>query len=302
MSSFEINSGDYQAIVRLQGGGLSSLKFKGRDLVDPYVDNELHRFRGDVLVPWPNRIRDGKYSFQSKNYTLPINESSRSNALHGLVLHSQWEVNSHSESEIELSTLLKASENYPSDLLVTTRYKLDLQGLAWSISACNKGENEAPYGVSIHPYLVAEPETKVDEGTLTLPSKEFMSVDKDRLLPLGIQEVTRDFDFNSGNKIGNSFIDHAFRIDRENRSQAIKVRGPSGCGVQMEYSADLKWIQIHTADRDGGKDSRTCLAVEPMTCPPDAFNSGLDLIILAKNQEHESRWLISAIQESDREI
>jgi aldose 1-epimerase len=294
--TIEIRSGDFQAEIRLKGAGLNFLKFQNRDLVDPYVrEDEPHRFRGVVLAPWPNRIRDGRYTFNGREFTLRKNENNRGNALHGLVFDVDWGIQTRESNSVSLATLVHANDGYPTDLEVIVRYTLSGEGLECKVDSKNIGKQSAPYGVSIHPYLVADETFKVDQCVLTMPSHEYMEVDRDRLLPLGVNKITSNLDFNSGKQIGTDFIDHAFHIDKSKENQYVTLVAPSGKGVKISYSETAKWIQIHTADREGGADSRTCLAVEPMSCPPDAFNSGVDLTVLSAGESHTIFWEISAI-------
>ena len=292
----ELRSGDYQAEIRLRGAGLNFLKFQNRDLVDSYVaEDEPHRYRGVVLAPWPNRIRDGRYTFNEREFILHKNENNRGNALHGLVFDVDWSIQTKETNSVSLTTLIHANEGYPTDLVVVAKYTLSKEGLECTVDSKNLGSQSAPYGVSIHPYLIADKSSKVDQCVLTMPSHEYIEVDLDRLLPTGVSDVPKNFDFNAGKLIGPDFIDHAFHIDRSKKDQHVTLVAPSGKGVKMTYSGAAKWIQIHTADREGGADSRSCLAVEPMSCPPDAFNSGVDLSVLSVGETHTMSWQISAI-------
>ena len=274
MADIELSAGDYCAEIRLDGAGLNSLTFNGRNLVEPFVPLHPEKFRGDVLAPWPNRIRDGKYAYEGVEYQVPLTEPARQNALHGLVNLSLWSLLSKNTTRAELTYELPESEFYPSTLKLLTIYEISEQGLLIEIIVENIGERTAPFGVSIHPYLVADSESKVDYWSLQTPS---------------------NLDFRYPRQIGNTFIDHAFLVDESLKETNIEILAPSGNGVGMSYSKNLNWIQIHTADRDGGADSRRSLAVEPMTCPPDAFNSGIDLLHLLPAQIERSTWKIYAL-------
>jgi aldose 1-epimerase len=136
----------------------------------------------------------------------------------------------------------------------------------------------------------------VNEWNLRMPSMKYLEVDPERLLPISIEDCsTRNFDFHNGRKIGNLVIDHAFQIDSEDRKQRIELTSSTRSGVWMEYDSSSKWIQIHTADRENGIGSRKSLAVEPMSCPPDAFNSRVDIIWLKPRDSHEMSWRIGAL-------
>ena len=296
MSEVVIKFGEYEASIREKGAGLNWLRHMNRNLVDPYQPMDTRFFRGDLLAPWPNRIRDGIYLVDGITYRAPINESARMTALHGLIFDLNWKITQRTESIVKLEVELLASEAYPTSLHIEVKYSLSQAGLEISIAASNTGARRAPYGVSIHPYLVATPGSSVDEWSLQLPSHQVLEVDADRLLPIALKDCRElNFDFRGGEIIGNRFIDHAFKVDL-NLPRVIILKATNGHGVRMSFDETLPWIQIHTADRDGGIGSRTCLAVEPMTCPPDAFRSGEDLIWLDAGDRTQSTWKIENLE------
>jgi aldose 1-epimerase len=263
--------------------------------VEPFKLGNPGRYRGDLLAPWPNRIRDGKYLVENKMYVVPINEIDRQTALHGLINHLYWNVIEATENRVELEVELSESDSYPTSLVFIVKYELSNMGLAIDIKATNSGDKRAPYGVSIHPYLVANSSEKVNQWKLRLHSSQVLAVDDRRLLPIKLCDVSElDYDFQNGEVIGNRFIDHAFKVDAS-APRSVTLLSQDGYGVEMEFDESSHWVQIHTADREGGSDSRACLAVEPMTCPPDAFNSKIDLIWLEPHQSTTSSWRISGI-------
>jgi aldose 1-epimerase len=78
--------GDQQAVIVEVGGGLRAYSAGGRELVDGYGAHEMSSSgRGQVLIPWPNRLEGGSYEFDGKHHQLPLNEPERRNAIHGLV-------------------------------------------------------------------------------------------------------------------------------------------------------------------------------------------------------------------------
>lgn len=284
MSTYQINNGAFEATIESFGAALIKLSGDGFELIEP--DTKPGLYAGTVLAPWPNRIKDGRYLFSGEEFHVPINETSKSNALHGLVAEVDWKVIDKSESKITFQTILDSSDIYPGKLKLTTTYEIKENKCQIEISAENIGSKPAPYGVSIHTYLVAGGGQKVDELQLQLPSHQYLEVDKERLLPIEVKSVEgTDFDFRKPKKIANTFIDHAFRYSPDFDRQVSLINN-DGRAVIMKFDSETKWIQIHTADRTGGTDSRMALAVEPMTCPPDAFNSKEDLIVLAPGQSH----------------
>jgi aldose 1-epimerase len=292
MNSIKIESDNYIARIITQGGALTELKYGNRDLVE--MPGPSQNFCGALLAPWPNRIRDGKYSWMGQNFHPPVNEPQRNNNLHALVFDKEWLLVKQTRVSATLSLSVKKSIAYPTDLDMSVTYFLSDKGLHWQIDARNVGNLVAPYGVGIHPYLIAGPNVINDQCTLKMAASYFMEVDSVRLLPTGIKGVEgTSFDFRNGRVIGSQFIDHAFRMD--NYNSRIEFCNPEGTGVWISSDENAKWCQIHTADRDGGEGSRKQLAVEPMTCGADSFNSKEDIIQLLPGQTHSMYWKIGAL-------
>src|SRR5262245_1734340 len=86
-----IKTGATEAVVVEVGGGLRALSVSGAEILDGYAEGELPPGgAGQVLAPWPNRIRDGQYVFDGVPHQLPLTEPTRHNSLHGLVNWSRW--------------------------------------------------------------------------------------------------------------------------------------------------------------------------------------------------------------------
>ncbi|CAB4600158.1 unannotated protein [freshwater metagenome] len=288
-----ISHGEYTSEISTMGAALTSLSFAGSNLIEKRTHPRY--FSGEILAPWPNRIEDGKYSFRDLGYVLPINEVTRNTALHGLVFDKPWQVISQEQDQITLGITIDDHEIYPGILELEIHYKLEDLGLLSTLTATNCGDSAIPYGASTHPYISVPGLESVNDFMLQLGASHVLLTDDERYLPTDLVDVVANgFDFRSGRIIGEQFINHAFLQDPD-LPREILVTSQSGKGVLISFSENAKWIQIHTADRDGGEDSRRVLAVEPMTCPPDAFNSGIDLIELLPGESHELSWRIKVI-------
>ncbi len=172
---------------------------------------------------------------------------------------------------------------------MTARYLLDSDGLRVDIGARNDGDADAPYGVSIHPWFVAGSEP-LSEWELTLPAAEVLTTD-DRLLPTGVVAVEGALDFRNGSRLGDTVLDHAFTgIDFADGTAAATLRAPDGTGVQISWDEGSRWVQVCTGDQAGPDLNRRAIAIEPMTCPPDAFGSGEGLVRLRPGQAHSVSW------------
>ncbi|MDR1189833.1 MAG: aldose 1-epimerase family protein [Bifidobacteriaceae bacterium] len=294
-----IETGPYRATIASVGATLRQLQYEGRDLVVPFAADQVRPFyRGAVLAPWPNRVIDGHYLLSGSAQQLPLTEPSRGHALHGLVGWLDFAIASQVAGGVYLVQVVEAQDGYPCRIGLEVSYRLDaLTGLTWQVTAINLGATDAPYGTAPHPYLVAGP-SRLDEWELTLPAHSFIEVEGPRLLPAGQRDVSGTaFDFLSGRPLGSGEVDHAFSDldwDADGHASAV-LRDPSGSGVVMTWDKSCPWVQVHTADQPLREYNRLGLALEPMTCPPDAFNSHQDLVWLAPDQTHQATWQIAAL-------
>lgn len=219
----------------------------------------------------------------------------RGNALHGLVGDRPWTIDDQTAESVLLGHRVWPTVGYPFLLDLELRYSVDERGLTFELSARNSGPGEAPYGCSIHPYLVAGRGT-VDDWTLRLPADSYLTVDPERLLPQRVRPVD-EFDFRDGRSLAGLVVDHAFTglAPDDSVGCSLDVIAQDGGGVSMSWNRATPWVQICTADRPEPEFHRTGLAAEPMTCPPDAFNSGTDLITLAPGERHTTRIGIAGL-------
>jgi len=298
----------YEAAIASVGASLRSLTFGGRDLVVPFAADEVRpAYRGTTLAPWPNRVVDGLHRFGGREHQLALTEPDRSHALHGLLSWADWNVLDASGEHVTLTATVAAQAGYPWWVVVSTTYRLDADGLSQTVTATNLSHTPAPWGTGPHPYLVAGP-ARLDEWTLTLPADTVLEVTPDRLSPVALASVSVDadrFDFREARVLGAVEIDHAYTdLVRDADSRVtVTVTDPSGTGVAMTWDEVCPWVQIHTADLPAGPGTpghRAGLAVEPMTCAPDAFNDDAydydtGVIALARGSSHTAGWNISAL-------
>lgn len=288
-----LRSGDYAAEVASVGASLRTLTVAGRDLVVPFDAEQVRPlYRGAVLVPWPNRVVDGRYAFDGAPQQLPLTEPERGHALHGLAAWTDYRIDSRSADRAVLEAEVPAQAGYPHRLRVRASYRLDGDGLHAAITATNTGPSRAPYGAAPHPYLVGGP-GRVDDWALELPAERLLEVEPARLVPRDVADVAGGpLDFRTARPIGDRFIDHAYT---GLEAGVARVSSPTG-GVELTWDAAVApWVQVHTADRPEAEANRVGLAVEPMTCPPDAFNSGRDLIVLEPGASSTLEWHLRAL-------
>ncbi|MBB5640605.1 aldose 1-epimerase [Cryobacterium roopkundense] len=267
----------------------------------PFDANQVRPFfRGAILAPWPNRVVGGRYTFGGVEQQLSITEPSRGHALHGLVSWLNFALVRQASDRLALEATVEAQPGYPHRVTLEVEFALDAGGLRTVVTAVNTGGNDAPFGVAPHPYLVAG-EGRVNDWTLEIPARRILTVTPDRLIPLHLRDVGAGglaaFDFRAPRTIGDTFIDHAFTgLDRDEEGKStVRLTTNAGSGVELSWGGECPWVQVHTADQLEPSTDRIGLAVEPMTCPPDAFNSGVNVNVLEPADSARASWTIRAI-------
>jgi aldose 1-epimerase len=289
----EIQAGDYAATVTALGATLRSLTISGRDLTTTFDPDVLPPHgAGQLLAPWPNRIDHGSYTFEGVTHQLALSEPMLGNAIHGLTRFTLFDLIERTAASVTLRSQAHGAQGYPFAVQVDATYSLDpAHGLTVAVTATNKGSRPAPWGTAAHPYLtVATP--LVDDCELTLPASQWLPVDE-RLIPAGPpQDVTgTQFDFTTPRKLASTALDTAFTaLSRDSGGRAwVHVEG-GGAHTGMWMDASYGWLQVFTADGLEPEHRRAALAVEPMTCPPNAFTTGTDRIRLAPGESASHQW------------
>ncbi len=275
---YEIGAAGYAAVVTESGAALRRLTHHGRDVVDGFgVDEMSSGGRGQLLVPWPNRIRDGRYSFGGRELQLGLTDPSRGNASHGLARWAAWTVEEHTPTSVSLVYRVMAQSGYPWTLDLHVLYDLSADGLVVTQTATNLSAAPAPYASGAHPYLCVG--DAIEGLELTVPAHTRILTD-DRQLPVGTEPVGAAYDVRAPRRIGDAVLDEGFGdLDRVDGRATVVLRDPSvDRGVALWVDEHHHWLQVFTPPAEG---ARPGLAVEPMTAPADAFNSGTDLVTLA---------------------
>ncbi len=286
-----LRGGGYEAAVSSIGASLRMLRDVHGDLV-LWNDADAPRpaMSGATLAPWPNRIAQARYVFDGVEHELPVTEPGRAHALHGLVADAAFVATERASDAVTLAAEVLPQPGYPWHVGVEVHVAVGPTGLRQEVRAINLGTGVAPVGLGGHPYLVAA--GPLAGWRLSLPADEVLLLGSD-LIPVGAARVARhpDLDFRVPRAVGAFPLNHAFgdlRADPDGRIRATLVDG-SGVGVEISWTPDVPWVQLYSLELDG----RGALAVEPMTCPPDAFNSHQDLRRLAPGESTSASWLIA---------
>jgi aldose 1-epimerase len=288
----EIAHGDQRAVVVEVGGGLRTYVAGGRELLYGYEAGEMCRSgRGQVLLPWPNRLEGGSYEFDGRRHQLPLDDPEEDAAIHGLVRWAAWRVGERDSGGVTMEHVIHPRPGFPFRLEVQIEYRVSDDGLGVRTTATNRGGKACPYGCGAHPYLTVGTPT-IDPVILCAPGRTLLRSDE-RGIPTGSEPVAgTDHDFRRPTPIGATRLDNALTdLERDCDGLAeVSLADPAGeAALRLWADESYPYLMLFTGD-PLPEVNRRALAVEPMTCPPNAFRTGRDLIRLEPGQSFTSAW------------
>jgi aldose 1-epimerase len=282
---YEIQAGPYRAALAEVGAGLAGFWHDGSPVtVESSPDALPPKSTGAVLLPWPNRIAGGRYSFGGVDYQLALTEPAKLNASHGLVRFVRWSAGRHDGSSVTLVHDLVPQTGYPFELHLEVSYRLTAEdGLRVHAVATNTGRSAAPFGAGFHPYLDLAAHD-LDSAELLVPAGAVLDTD-DRSIPTGSRPVEgTDFDFRAARPIGSTRLDHGF-ADLTGSAAVLRAEQRA---VEVTWDAAYRYLQVFTPPFI--TPGRNAVAIEPMSCPANAFNTGEGLITLEPGQSWTGSW------------
>ncbi|MCT9933478.1 aldose 1-epimerase family protein [Planotetraspora sp. A-T 1434] len=314
-----IAAGGYRAVLTEVGAGIRSLTYDDRPLLMDYPAGQpAVGGAGQLLLPWPNRVEDGRYDFDGQTRQLAISEPRTGHATHGFTRWLPWTVLAEDATSIRFRLRLFPQLGYPHVLDLTVAYSVSPSGLEVEVAATNVGASAAPYGMGAHPYLTlgtGHVDDAVDDAVLELPAAQWLEVD-DRKIPIARHGVEgTDYDFRTARPVGGLALDTPFTGLRRDADGLVRVRlrsadasadGPAdgsadgAYGVELWAGDGIEWLQVYTGDTLPDGYRRAGIAVEPMSCPPNAFATGEDLIRLTPGDHVSHRWGVRAWPDSAR--
>jgi len=285
-----LSAGPAELAVELRGGGLRRLTVGDWDLLAGYPTGTIvGGWPGAVLLPWPNRLRNGRWTWQGRELQLPVGSPEAPNAIHGLVGWQPWRVLAAEADRVTVTTTVEPHPGYPFRLAAAVDYALTPDRLTVTPRVRNLGTDPAPFGAGFHPYFSvgATDDGDVGEAELTLPARTALVLDGG--LPTGERTP---FDGDIG-RIGDRVLDDALTdLDRDADGWArTRLRGPAG-ELELAVDAAWPWLQVFTGDTLPAGRRRRSVAMEPMTCPPNALADGVDLIVLDPGAEWSGTWSV----------
>ena len=286
-----LTAGGADLVVELRGGGLRSLTVGDWDLLDSYPPGTvIEGWPGAVLLPWPNRIRDGRWTWEGRELQLEVVSPEAPTAIHGLVAWQSWSVLASAEDGVTVGTVVEPHPGYPFRLAAAVDYRLAEGELSVTVRVRNLGADRAPFGVGMHPYLRvgAEQDGDIGEADLTLPVRTVLDLDGG--LPTGGRSPVDG----AVGRIGDRALDDAFTdLVRDDDGWArARLRGPAGT-LELAVDGAWSWLQVFSGDQLPEGRRRQSLAIEPMTCPPNAFADGTDLLVLDPGADWAGTWTLT---------
>ena len=282
--------GGQRAVVTAVGASIREYTVDGRDVVLPFDETQIPpAFSGAVLAPWPNRLRDGVYSYDGTSFEVPLTEHLRHTALHGLVASTTFETTDADTTSVTLEHVIVPTHGYPWPVRVRLTYALTAAGLHVTAEGTNLGATTAPYGIGFHPWL-SPGDGQVDDCTLQVDAGRHVTVD-DRLLPTGTEPASGDSDLRAARTLRGLDLDDAWTdvVRDADGLSWIRLGCPDGRTVALwADGATMAW-QVCTGDTVAHI-ARRGVAAEPMTCVADAFRTGDDVVHLAPGASHTITW------------
>ncbi|MBV9170896.1 MAG: aldose 1-epimerase family protein, partial [Chloroflexi bacterium] len=294
-AQIEIHSSRLRAVVVEVGGGLRELTYDGHHLLDGYAaDAMADGGRGQPLLPWPNRLEDGQYEFDGHRLQLPIDNPAQHNAMHGLTRWRNWSSVDRADDRVRVEHRLYPEPGYPFTLELSIEYRLDASGLTVETTATNRGTDRLPFGAGFHPYFTVGTQ-HVGQAELQLPARQIVELDPHRMLPTGKRVAVEgsQLDFRAPRLVGSTVMDNCFTdLQRGADGRArVRVRNPdSGLEIAVWVAEPFGYIQAFTGETLAPARRRQGIAIEPMTCPPNAFHTGTDVIIIESGQARAMAW------------
>ncbi|HVT42613.1 MAG TPA: aldose 1-epimerase family protein [Acidimicrobiales bacterium] len=295
---WRIGHGQHEVVVCEVGATLRHYAVGETQVLDGFGPDEWsHSGRGQVLAPWPNRLADGRYEFNGVRAQAALDEPERRNAIHGLVRWLPWTLQTRHQNQLSLRLQLHPSPGYPFSLLLELEYHVGRDGLTVTTTAQSLEEGPVPFGIGFHPYLTAGTET-IDGAILHVPAAHTLDLD-DRGLPTGALTPVAgtDRDFSAARFVGPAVLDTAFTTLERDAEGIVRagLDAPGGAtGATLWADAGFSYLMVYTGDTLGDvARRRRAVAIEPMTCPPNALRTDTDVIVLQPGREWTGRWGIT---------
>lgn len=290
---YEIRRGSAVAIVTELAAGLRLYSRSGVLLTETYGDGDIPPgAAGITLAPWANRVEDGVWYLEGKKQQLDITEVSRNNASHGLLRNASYALIDESQFSVTLEATVFPQHGYPFLLRHRVQYLLaENLGLVVRQTLINDSKTPAPFVLGAHPYLRLG-DADIDDLWLTVAAATRLVADQ-RLIPRSSEAVSGDTDLRKAQRVGSLDIDVALTdLAFDDGLARHTLSSPDGRSVSLWQDEACKYVHVFVTDQYPGR--ARAVAIEPMTGPANAFNSGDGLRWLPAGDAFTISWGIDA--------
>lgn len=286
--NYTLRAGSSTVLVASLAAALRSYEFDGVALTETWGDQDIPAGGcGMLLAPWPNRIADGRWSLHGKEQRLDITEPSKGNAIHGLLRNTGYRAVDIGTSRVVLEAEVFPQHGYPFHLMHRATYELTEEQLMVTQELSNLSAEAAPFALGAHPYLKIS-DVPTEELTLTVQAGEMFETD-DRSIPTGRAPVSGQHDLREGRRIGDIAFDTAFTgLASVNGRHEHVLSAPDGRRVTLWADESFVYAHVYVSTIYPGVSK--AVAIEPMTAPADAFNSGEGLRWLDPTASYSAEW------------
>jgi aldose 1-epimerase len=291
---YELRRGDALAVVTELAAGLRLYSRNGVQLTETYTDAEISPgAAGITLAPWANRVEDGVWYLDGKKQQLDITEVPRNNASHGLLRNASYAPVDESPFSVTLEATIFPQHGYPFLLRHRVRYLLNEElGLVVRQTLINDSKAPAPFVLGAHPYLRLG-DMDIDQLLLTVSAGTRLVADE-RLIPRSSEPVSGDTDLRAGRRVGSLDIDVALTdIAFDGGVARHTLSAPDGRSVSLWQDETCGYVHVFVSTQFPGR--ARAVAIEPMTGPANAFNSGDGLRWLQPGDSFTMGWGIDAV-------
>lgn len=293
-TQYRLERGPAVAIVTELAAALRSYSVDGVLLTETFGDHQIPPgASGITLAPWANRVEDGKWTLNGATQQLDITEVSRNNASHGLLRNAAYGCVEQSGARVVLEATVFPQHGYPFLVRHLVAYELEESGaLRVTQTLLNHDDAAAPVVLGAHPYLRLG-ELPAEDLTVTVRADRWLETDE-RLIPRAERPVSGGTDLRAGVVLAELDTDTAYTgLERDAQGRArTTLSGADGRSVTLWQDDRCGYVHIYAT---GGFDGRAkALAVEPMSGPANAFNSGDGLHWVQPGAEFSMSWGIQA--------
>ncbi|MHA7172285.1 aldose 1-epimerase family protein [Arthrobacter monumenti] len=290
---YGISRGDARAVIAELAGGIRSFQRGGIDLTETYSDDRIPPAgSGIMLAPWPNRIQDGRWTLDGGGQQLDITEVARNNAIHGLLRNAGYQMLDRTDSSVRLAATIFPQHGYPFKVEHRVQYEID-EDLSLTVTQelYNSSQASAPFALGAHPYFkIGDVPTKDLNLTVNAATRLLTN---EQQIPQGTEPASGVFDLRAGRRVGDLDLDTAYTdLDFTDGKVHHTLSAADGRSVSLWAGGAFQYTQVFVTDQFPGVEK--AVAMEPMTAPANAFNSGEGLRWLEPGESFSASWGISA--------